>query len=238
MSLPDPAAPAAAEAAAQTSSTEAAVAPSARTTVRRLSYRGSYERDLAYAILDEALVCHVGFVTDHGPAVLPMLHARDGDRLLVHGSPANRLLRAGRDGIDVCATVTLIDGLVLARSTFHHSVNYRSVVVYGRAQRIDDLAERRAALDVVVERIVPGRGADARPANDKELKGTTVLALPLDELSVKHRDGGPLDETEDYDLPVWAGVIPLTLVAGEPVPDPDLPTDAPPVPPYARDYRR
>jgi nitroimidazol reductase NimA-like FMN-containing flavoprotein (pyridoxamine 5'-phosphate oxidase superfamily) len=201
--------------------------PSERTTIRRLPKRGSYDQDLAYAIVDEALVCHVGFVTDHGPAVIPMLHARDGDTLLLHGSPANRLLRGASGGIDICATITLIDGLVLARSVFHHSANYRCVVAYGRARQIADLAERRAA-----------RSTDARPPNDKELRGTTVLALPLDEVSVKHRPGGPLDEEEDYDLSVWAGVIPLNLVPGTPVPDSAMPPDHPPTPAYATNYTR
>lgn len=212
--------------------------PSPRTTVRRLPERGSHDRDLAYAIVDEALVCHVGFVTDHGPAVIPMLHARDGDTLLLHGSPANRLLRAASHGIDICATITLIDGLVLARSVFHHSANYRCVVAYGRAHQIADLDQRRAALDRIVEAIVPGRSADARPPNDKELRGTTVLALPLDELSVKHRPGGPSDEEEDYDLPIWAGVIPMTVTPGAPVPDPAMPGDHPPAPTYATNYTR
>ncbi|MGH9213521.1 MAG: pyridoxamine 5'-phosphate oxidase family protein [Acidimicrobiales bacterium] len=212
---------------------------SERTTVRRRADRGSYDQGLAYAILDEGLVAHVGIAADQGPVVIPMLYARDGDRLLLHGSPASRLLRtAGSTGTNVCVTVTLIDGLVLARSVFHHSANYRSVVVFGQARRIDDLAERRAALEHLVETLVPGRGADARPPNDVELRGTTVLALPLDELSVKVREGGVLDEDEDYDLPVWAGVVPITTVADDPIPDPALPADAPPIPDYARAYAR
>ncbi|HEX6236035.1 MAG TPA: pyridoxamine 5'-phosphate oxidase family protein [Acidimicrobiales bacterium] len=210
--------------------------PSSRTTVRRVPDRARYERAEAAAILDEALICHVGLATDDGPVVIPMLHARDGDRLLLHGSPASRLLRAARTA-DICATTTLIDGLVLARSAFHHSVNYRSVVVMGRATPLDDLADRRAALDVLVERVVPGRTADARPPNDRELRKTTVLALPLDECSVKVRTGGPVDEPADMDLPVWAGVVPAAITFGPPQPDPALPAGVP-VPGYVVGYAR
>jgi uncharacterized protein len=213
------------------------VAPSTRTTVRRMSERGQYDRSVVHAVLDEGFVAHVGLATDDGPVVIPMLYARDGDRVLVHGSPASRLLRTGARGLDMCLTVTLVDGLVLARSAFHHSVNYRSVVVMGRASRIDDLDERRAALEVLVESFVPGRSPDTRPPTELELRGTTVLALPLDEASAKVRIGGPREEDEDMDLPVWAGVIPLSLVAGAPVPDAELRVDVP-VPPYATAYRR
>jgi hypothetical protein len=166
-----------------------------------------------------------------------MLYARHGDRLLLHGSPASRLLRGGGRGVDLCVTVTLVDGLVLARSAFHHSINYRSVVVMGRADRIGDLAERRAALDALVEAAVPGRTADARPPNESELRATIVLALPLDEASVKVRTGGPVDDDDDMDLPVWAGVVPLSQVAGTPVADPAMPPGLP-VPAYASGYRR
>lgn len=213
------------------------IPPSARTTVRRVPDRGSYDRALAHAILDEGLVAHVGLATDDGPVVIPMLYGRDGDRLLLHGSPASRLLRGGAKGADMCVTVTLVDGLVLARSAFHHSMNYRSVVVFGRAAPIDDLDERRAALDRLVEHIVPGRTADARPPDARELRATLVLALPLDECSVKVRGGGAIDEPEDMDLPVWAGVIPVTTSYGVPVPEDDLSGD-PPVPAYATAYRR
>jgi nitroimidazol reductase NimA-like FMN-containing flavoprotein (pyridoxamine 5'-phosphate oxidase superfamily) len=212
-------------------------APSTRTTVRRLPERATYDRSAVHAVLDEGFIAHVGLATDDGPIVIPMLYARDGDRVLVHGSPASRLLRTGAKGLDMCLTVTLVDGLVLARSAFHHSVNYRSVVVMGQASKIDDLGERRAALDVLVESVVPGRTPDARPPTERELRGTTVLALPLDEASVKVRTGGPKEEEDDMDLPVWAGVVPLSLVAGAPVPDPELRVDAP-VPPYAVDYGR
>jgi nitroimidazol reductase NimA-like FMN-containing flavoprotein (pyridoxamine 5'-phosphate oxidase superfamily) len=212
-------------------------APSARTTVRRLPERAAYDRETTHAILDEGLVAHVGIATDDGPVVIPMLYGRDGDRLLLHGSPASRLLRGGAKGTDLCVTVTLVDGLVLARSAFHHSMNYRSVVVFGTATPIADLGERRAALDVLVDRLVPGRRADARPPSEKELRGTLVLALPLDECSVKARIGGPKEEPEDMDLPVWAGVIPITTTYGVPVPDVELAGD-PPVPAYASAYRR
>jgi nitroimidazol reductase NimA-like FMN-containing flavoprotein (pyridoxamine 5'-phosphate oxidase superfamily) len=215
------------------------VSPSTRAEVRRLTERASYEREVAYPILDEGIVCHVGLATDEGPVVIPMAYARDGDRLLVHGSVASRLLRAAGSGVDVCVTVTLVDGLVLARSAFHHSVNYRSVVIFGRATRIDDLDERRTALERVVERLVPGRTTDARGPNERELRATTVLALPLDEISVKVRTGPPREDDEDLELPVWAGVIPLAITPGAPIPDPTMPTaDPPPVPHYARTYRR
>jgi hypothetical protein len=211
--------------------------PSARTTVRRLPERGSYDRAAAHAILDEGLVAHVGLCTDDGPVVIPMLYGRDGDRLLLHGSPASRLLRGGAKGTEMCVTVTLVDGLVLARSAFHHSMNYRSVVVFGQATAIRDLADRRAALDLLVEHIVPGRTADARPPNERELRGTLVLALPLTECSVKVRAGGPIDDDEDMDLPVWAGVIPLATIAGEPVVADDL-RDERAMPGYAARYVR
>ena len=188
-------------------------------------------------MLDEGIVCHVGVATDDGPVVIPMVYARDGDRLLIHGSQASRLMRAGKAGIPVCVTVTLLDGLVLARSAFHHAVNYRSVVVMGTATPVDDLGERAAALDAVVEGLVPGRTADARAADEREMRATMVLSLPLDECSVKARTGGPLDEDEDLSLPVWAGVIPLTTVPGAPVPDP-LHPPTPSTPTYATHYTR
>lgn len=211
--------------------------PTPRTTVKRLTDRASYERAAADAILDEGFVCHVGLATDDGPVVIPMLYARDGDRVLVHGSVASRLLRSAGKGLDMCLTVTHLDGLVLARSAFHHSVNYRSVVVMGRATVIGDLDERRAALDVLVEALVPGRTADARPPNDRELRTTAVLALPLEEFSVKVRTGGPKEEPEDMGLPVWAGVVPVTAAYGAPEPDPELGPSIP-VPAYASGYSR
>lgn len=211
--------------------------PSARTAVRRLPERGAYDRATADAILDEGLVAHVGLVADHGPVVIPLLYARDGDRVLLHGSPVAGLLRGGAKGAELCLTVTLLDGLVLARSAFHHSVNYRSVVVFGTARPVTDLDEKRSALDVLIGHVVPGRLGDTRPPSDKELRSTLVLALPLDELSVKVRTGDPKDEPDDMDLPHWAGVVPLRTVPGTPVPATDLRVDAP-VPAYADAYAR
>jgi hypothetical protein len=212
--------------------------PSARAAVRRQPDRASYDRDVAHAILDEGMVGHVGLTTPDGPVVIPMLYARDGDRLLLHGSVASRLLRsASAEGIPVCVTVTLVDALVLARSAFHHSMNYRSVVVFGRAERIDDPAEKRRALDVLVEALVPGRSADVRAPSDGEVRQTLVLAVPLDEVSVKRRTHGVVDEPEDMDLAVWAGLLPQPVVPGPPVPDMAMAPGIP-VPDYVERYRR
>jgi hypothetical protein len=187
--------------------------------LRRLPKRGAHDRETIDAILDEALISHVGFVFDGRPAVIPTLHARLGDDVLIHGSAASRMLRALTTGIDLCLTATLIDGLVLARSAFHHSVNYRSVVLYGRAHLISEPDEKEQALEAFTERMVPGRWADVRWPTRKELKATTVLTLPILEGSAKVRTGPPIDDEPDYALDVWAGVVPLTLVPGEPVPD-------------------
>jgi nitroimidazol reductase NimA-like FMN-containing flavoprotein (pyridoxamine 5'-phosphate oxidase superfamily) len=211
------------------------IIPTERTRVRRKPERGSYEREQAYSILDEGLVCHVGICTDAGPVVIPTTYARMGDHLLVHGSPASRLLRGLSHGIDVCVTVTLLDALVLARSAFHHSMNYRSVVVFGRAHTLEDLDAKRAAMDVLVDHIVHGRARDTRGPSDKELKATLVLSLPLDEVSVKIRTGGPIDDAEDMESPVWAGVVPLTVVPGAPVADDGVDV---PAPTYAQRYTR
>lgn len=191
----------------------------ARTTHKRAAERGSHDRGEVYDILDEANVCHVGFVTDDGPVVIPTIHARLGDSLLIHGSPASRLIRTVGVGIDVCVTVTLVDGLVLARSAFHHSMNYRSVVVFGTAAVIRDDHEKLEALDAFVDHIVPGRRAELRPHTDKEIRATHVLRLGLDEASAKCRTGGPSDDPEDLEADVWAGVVPLRVASGEPVPD-------------------
>jgi len=190
-----------------------------RTTVRRLPARGAYDRDTVNAIVDEALVCHVGFVVDGQPFVIPTIHWRDGDTLYFHGSAASRMLRSLRDGVDACVTITLVDGLVLARSAFHHSMNYRSVVILAKAREVVDDAERLRVLELLVERIAPGRFAEVRAPNERELKQTMVLALPLNEASAKTRSGPPLDDDEDYALPVWAGVIPLRLERGAPIAD-------------------
>jgi nitroimidazol reductase NimA-like FMN-containing flavoprotein (pyridoxamine 5'-phosphate oxidase superfamily) len=192
-----------------------------RTTVKRLPDRASYDRDAANAILDEALICHVGFVMDGQPFVIPTIHARGGSTLYVHGSAASRMLREGRK-VPLCVTVTLLDGLVMARSAFHHSMNYRSVLVLGQAREVTDAEEKLAALRAIVEHVAAGRWDEVRWPTGTELRGTTVLALPIDEASVKIRSGPPKDDEEDYALPTWAGVIPLRMVAGEPLADPRL----------------
>jgi hypothetical protein len=212
-------------------------APSTRTRLRRLRERGRHDRTTIHAILDEGFVCHVGFADSRGPVVIPTAYARTGDVLYLHGAAGNAALQALRTGSPVCVTVTLVDGLVLARSAFHHSVNYRSVVVYGTATEVVDPEEKRRALDAVVEHVVPGRGADARPANDLELRVTRVVRIPLDEASAKVRTGGPKDDTEDLDLPVWAGEIPLDVRAGAPITDAGAPVRVP-APGYATGYRR
>jgi uncharacterized protein len=204
-----------------------------RTRVRRLPKRANYDLDVIHAILDEAVVCHVGFVVEGRPVVIPTIHWREDDTLYVHGSAASRMLRSLREGVDACVTVTLVDGLVLARSAFHHSMNYRSVVVFGSAREVTG-EEKLRALDSLVEHVMPGRSAEVRPPNETELRQTVVLALPLDEASAKIRTGGPVDDEEDYALPVWAGVLPLRLTPGEPVPDPGVTAE---VPEYVTRYR-
>ena len=208
-----------------------------RTTVRRLPQRGVYDRGAVFAILDEALVCHVGFARDGQPFVIPTIFARVEDRLYLHGSAASRMLEALAEGIDVCVTVTLVDGLVLARSAFHHSMNYRSVVVLGRARLVTDPEEKRAALVAVVEHVVPGRSRDVRDPSELELLATSVLRLDLLEVSAKVRTGPPVDDPEDMDRPCWAGEIPLRLVAQAPVADPQLRAGVEP-PPIALNYER
>src|SRR5437867_791104 len=211
--------------------------PTARTTVRRRPNRASYDRATIEAILDEGLFCHVGFVVDDQPYVIPTIHARVGDWLYIHGSAASRMLRAVQGGIRVCVTVTLLDGLVLARSAFHHSMNYRSVVLLGTAIEVTDEAERLRALEAIVEHIVRGRWAEIRWPNETELRATLVLRLPIEEASAKVRGGPPVDDEEDYALPCWAGEVPLRLVPQPPVADPRLNARIPP-PPAVRDYRR
>jgi uncharacterized protein len=202
-------------------------APTPRTRVRRAPKRASYERAAVEAILDEALVCHLAFVHDGHPFCIPTLHARVGDRVYVHGSAASRMVRTLAGGAPACLTVTLVDGLVLARSAFHHSMNYRSAVVVGTLRAVDDPAERERALEAFTDGLVPGRWPEIRWPNRKELKATSVLAMSLDEASAKVRTGDPVDDEEDYALPVWAGVVPLALTAGPPVPDPRLPAGTP-----------
>ena len=201
-----------------------------RTTLRRKADRGTFDRAAAHAILDEAYLAHVGFVVDGGPKVLPMTYGRDGDVLYLHGAVGNAMLRASTDA-EVCVTVTLLDGLVLARSAFHHSMNYRSVVLLGTATKVEDETEKARAFDVLVEHVVPGRTQVARGATPGELRQTLVLRLPIEEGSVKVRTGDAIDDDEDVGLPVWAGSVPLRLVAGEPVPNADFdPALAPPPP--------
>ena len=200
----------------------AAPAPSPRSAVRRLPERAAYEREAIHAILDEGLICHVGVVADGQPFVIPCVYARIGDRIYLHGSPASRLLRALAEGAPACVTVTLLDGLVLARSAFHHSMNYRSVVVLGTAQPVTDAEERLAALRAIVEHVVPGRWCEARRPSARELAQTLVVSLPTDEASAKLRRGPPLDDAADLELPVWAGELPLRIAAGEPIADPSL----------------
>ena len=209
--------------------------PTQHTTVKRHPERGAYDRPTIDSILDEALICHLGFVVEGRPFVIPTIHARDGETLYVHGSPASRMLRTAKESVDICVTVTLLDGLVLARSVYNHSMNYRSVVVLGRAREVTSRDEKLRAMQRVVEHVVPGRWNDARRPTDGEIKGTTILALALDEASAKIRSGPPTDDDSDLGLPVWAGVIPLGIESGDPIPDPGI--DGPP-PAYVAEYER
>ena len=211
--------------------------PTERTKVRRLSDRGKYDSESVYGILDEAFICHVGFVVDGQPYVIPTGFARVGDTLYIHGSPASRMLRTLAGGVQVCVTVTLIDGIVMARSGFHSSMNYRSVVILGRAMQVEERDEKLAALAAFSEQVMPGRWKDLRETTDAELKGTLVLTLPLREVSAKVRTGPPKDDEPDYALPLWAGIVPLKLTAGTPIDDPRLAKGVEP-PDYARNYKR
>lgn len=208
-----------------------------RTTLKRLPARGFYDRDLVYKILDEGFLCHVGFVVDSQPIVIPTGYGRIGDQLYIHGSQASRMLRTLKTGVAACVTVTLVDGLVLARSAFHHSINYRSVVIFGNAKLVDDAQEKLAALLAFSEHVIRGRWNDVREPTEQELKATTVLVLPLEEVSAKVRTGPPIDDEADYGLAVWAGVIPLRVVAGQPIPDPRLPQEIS-APEYVTSYGR
>jgi len=209
--------------------------PTPRTRVVREPQRGVYDRDTVNAILDEAFLCHVGFVVDGQPYVIPTSYGRDGDVLYVHGSAASRMLRNLDKGIPVCITVTLLDGLVLARSVFNHSMNYRSVVVLGTAMLVADAAEKIAALRLLSEHILPHRWDDARQPSEKELKQTSVLRIPIEEFSAKVRVGPPIDDEEDYSFPTWAGVIPLEMTSGAPVVDERCQRA---IPEYLRNYSR
>ena len=209
--------------------------PTPRTRVVREPHRGKYDRETVNQILDEGLVCHIGFVVDGQPYVIPTIYGRDGNVLYLHGSAASRMLRNLQQGIPVCVTVTLLDGLVLARSVFNHSMNYRSVVILGTAKLVDDPAEKVAALRAVSEHIVRGRWDDARQPNEKELKQTSVLRIPIEEFSAKVRVGPPIDDQEDYAFPAWAGVLPLEMKAGQAIPDEK---SAHELPHYLRDFSR
>ncbi len=209
--------------------------PTERSTIHRLPSRGIYDKAKVYEVLDQGILAHVGFATKNGPVVIPMGYARRADSVILHGSAKSRLLTYLSQGADVCITVTLVDGLVLARSTFHHSMNYRSVVVFGHSQVITEPSEKDAALEHLVEHLVPGRGADARGADEGELAATLVVEVPISDASLKMRTGPPVDETRDLEIDIWAGVLPLRLETGELIADEHTPADKP-VPGYLLDY--
>jgi nitroimidazol reductase NimA-like FMN-containing flavoprotein (pyridoxamine 5'-phosphate oxidase superfamily) len=213
-----------------------AIIPTERTRVRRRPQRASYDRALVNAILDEAMVCHVGFAVDGQPFVLPMAYARLDECLYLHGAVSNRMLKTLNEGAPACVTVTLLDGLVLARSAFHQSLNYRSVVILGTAREVTDAEEKRAALDALTEHLAPGRLAEIRAPSDEELRATTVLAIPVDEVSAKLRAGPPVDDDADLALTCWAGVVPLRLEPQAPVTDDHVPpgVEAPPAARFRR----
>lgn len=212
---------------------DGAFKPTRRTRVRRKPARGNYEREVVYEILDRAQICHVAFIVDGRPYAMPTIHARVGEKLYLHGSNGSRMLRVAAAGEPLCVTATIVDGIVLARAVFHHSLNYRSAVVLGSARRVTDADEKRLALGQVVEHIMPGRSADARGPSATELKATTVVAIPLAEASAKIRTGPPVDDEEDLSLTVWAGVLPLTQDPGAPVAD----TEHLPLPDYVERWR-
>jgi uncharacterized protein len=211
--------------------------PTPRTRVVREAHRGVYDRETVYRILDEGFLCHVGFVTDGQPFVIPTSYGRKDASLFIHGSAASRMLRNMKDGVPVCVTVTLLEGLVLARSIFNHSMNYRSVVVLGKATLVDDPQEKLEALRLLSEHIIPGRWDDSRQPNASELKQTSVLRLSIEEFSAKVRLGPAIDDEEDYSFPTWAGVIPLEMTAGAPIDDSRL-LPGQEAPEYARHYSR
>jgi nitroimidazol reductase NimA-like FMN-containing flavoprotein (pyridoxamine 5'-phosphate oxidase superfamily) len=193
--------------------------PTERTQVRRRSTRGVYDKAQVHAILDEGFLCHIGFVIDGQPYVIPTAYARSGEEVYIHGAPASRVMGVANQELDMCLTVTLVDALVVARSAFHTSINYRSVVVLGKARQLTDLEEKRQALRLFTNHLITGRWEQAKQPTDQELKATGVLALPLDEVSAKIRTGPPIDDEEDYALPIWGGVVPVIQTLGEPVPD-------------------
>jgi len=205
-----------------------------RNQVRRKPQRADYQKQTIYHIIDEAPICHVGFVVDGQPVVIPTLHARQDDVIFLHGAPASRLLKVIETGAEVCITVTIVDGIVLARSAFHHSINYRSAVLFGRGAIITEPAQKMVALAAITEHIAPGRWREARQPSQQELDATTVVAVSIASASAKMRSGPPLDDEADYELPIWAGVLPLALVRAAPEPDPRLPAGIP-LPPSLRD---
>jgi nitroimidazol reductase NimA-like FMN-containing flavoprotein (pyridoxamine 5'-phosphate oxidase superfamily) len=208
-----------------------------RNRVRRIPKRGEYDKTTIYQIIDEALICHAGFVQDNQPFVIPTIHARLDDILLLHGAKASRLLKHVQEGNPVCVTITLLDGLVLARSVFHNSMNYRSVVLFGSGRALDTEPEKLRALEALTEHLMPGRWRDARKPNQQELDATTVVAIPIESASAKIRTGPPLDDEEDYQLPIWAGVLPIQQQALTPLNDPRLLDDVA-LPEYMADYQR
>jgi nitroimidazol reductase NimA-like FMN-containing flavoprotein (pyridoxamine 5'-phosphate oxidase superfamily) len=211
--------------------------PTERTAIKRLAYRGTYEREAVYAILDEGFVCHVAFAVEGRPFMIPTAYARQGDRLVLHGSSSNRMLRALVAGAEACVTVTLVDGLVIARSAFHHSINYRSVVLFAKAVEVTDPGEKMQALHDIVEHLVPGRWSQTREPSHDEMTMTKIVAIPIEEAAAKVRSGPPLDDEADHALPVWAGVLPLHTQTGLPEPCPRL-EDGIAVPATVSAYRR
>ena len=209
--------------------------PTPRSEVRRLPERAAYDRDAINAIIDEALLCHIGFIDKGNPVVIPTIHARIGNTLYFHGSPASRMLRSMKQGIEVSVAVTILDGLVVARTPFAQDLNYRSVVAFGEARMVDDPAEKLAALKAITDHVTPGRWGDSRPSTEKEIRATLVVAVPLDEASAKIGADPPEDEEEDLDLTFWAGVVPLSLVAGKPIPAEGVDW---PAPDYLANYAR
>ncbi len=208
-----------------------------RNKVRRVPERAHYDKATIYQIVDEALICHVGFVQEGQPFVIPTIHARVDDRLILHGAKASRLLKHVEQGHEICVTITLLDGLVMARSVFHHSMNYRSVLLFGKGHVVNDKQEKLGYMEALTEHIMPGRWDDARRPNEKELKATTLVVLTIDSASAKVRTGPPVDDEEDYQLPVWAGVLPISQQVMEPIDDPGL-EHVIPVPEYIRKYHR
>jgi uncharacterized protein len=211
--------------------------PTTRTRVVREAERGVYDRETVYRILDEGFICHVGFAVDGQPFVIPTSYGRKEAHIYIHGSAASRMLREMKDGVALCVTVTLLDGLVLARSVFNHSMNYRSVVILGKGTLVEDPEEKLAALRTLSEHIIPGRWDDVRQPDKRELKATSVLRLPIEEFSAKVRTGPPIDDEEDYSFPTWAGVVPLKIEVGEPISDPRLSLNQG-IPNYLRFYSR